>query len=84
MNVTHGMPRMNHRRDILRVGLRCGGLIALGGLAAWLTQRNGHGACLPTHPCGTCPGWPTCDLPKAREAKCEAARQTRVGQPNDF
>jgi hypothetical protein len=68
MNEIHGMPGMNHRRDILRGCLRCGGLLALGGVASALGWRGLHGKCLRTGPCGGCPLFSDCGLTKAKNA----------------
>ncbi|MEI6653223.1 MAG: hypothetical protein WCP45_00505 [Verrucomicrobiota bacterium] len=67
---------MIHRRDILRGCLRCGGLLALGGGAAALGWRSLHVTCPRTDPCGGCPLFSACGLPKALDAKsqkCPAA-----------
>ena len=60
---------MNHRRDILRGCLRCGGLLAIGGVASALGWRSLHGNCQQTAPCGVCPLLSACDLPQARDAR---------------
>ena len=60
---------MNHRRDILRGCLRCGGLLALGGVASALGWRSLHGNCQQSAPCGTCPLFSACELPQALDAK---------------
>ncbi len=57
------------RREMLRRCLRGGGLAAVGGLAAWLAARSLRAGCLRANPCGDCPWFSGCDLPKAREAK---------------
>ena len=69
MNEIRGMPIMHHRRDILRGCLRGGGLLALCGIASLLGWRSLHGRCLPGDPCGACPWFSACGLPKALEAK---------------
>ncbi|MEI8036926.1 MAG: hypothetical protein WCJ14_00925 [Verrucomicrobiota bacterium] len=60
---------MHHRRDILRSGLRCGGLLALGGVATALGWRSLGNPCPRANPCGGCPQYSGCELPKARAAK---------------
>lgn len=69
---------MKHRRVILRDGLRCGGLLALGGIASALGWRSLNGTCLRGSPCGACPLFTGCDLPKANEVK----RQEKAGAAN--
>jgi hypothetical protein len=60
---------MHHRREFLRGCLRCGGLLALGGVAAALGGRTQRGECPRDNPCGGCPGLAGCGLPKALETK---------------
>lgn len=60
---------MMNRRDILRTGLRGGALLALGGMASMLGWRSLHGTCTRTNPCGACPLFDGCALPKAWDAK---------------
>ncbi|MCX6874781.1 MAG: hypothetical protein NTW21_13380 [Verrucomicrobia bacterium] len=60
---------MQNRRDILRGCLRGGGLLALAGLASALGWRSLHGKCLRADPCGGCPGFSGCGLPKAMQSK---------------
>jgi len=79
MNEIHGMPGMNHRRDILRGCLRCGGLLALGGVASALGWRDLHGKCLRTGPCGGCPLFSGCGLPQALDAKSQHTRGVKTG-----
>ncbi|MCX6867282.1 MAG: hypothetical protein NTV46_13870 [Verrucomicrobia bacterium] len=69
MNDIQGIPIMHHRRNILLGGLRCGGLLALGGVASLLGWRSLHGTCLRNDPCGACPLFTACGLPKALDAK---------------
>ena len=54
---------MTHRRDILRGCLRCGGLLALGGIAASLGWHCLNGSCQRTNPCGGCPLFDACGVP---------------------
>ena len=84
MNDIHGMPLMHHRRDILRGCLRCGGLLALGGVATALGWRSVHGKCLRTHPCGGCPMFTDCGLPEALEMKSRNTPEVTKGvvKPN--
>jgi hypothetical protein len=63
---------MKPRREILRACLRCGGFIALGGVASLLGWRGAHGKCVKNNPCGACPRFADCDLPKANEAKTKS------------
>ncbi len=60
---------MIQRREFLRSWMRCGGLLALGGVATLLGWRGAHGKCVRSNPCGGCPLFSGCDLPKANEAK---------------
>ena len=69
MNEIHSMSIMTQRRDILRICLRGGALLALGGMAATLGWRSRHGSCARTNPCGGCPLLDGCALPKALDAK---------------
>lgn len=69
MKTPESKPHMIHRREFLRGWLRCGGLLALGGVATVLGWRGSHGKCVRTNPCGGCPLFSGCDLPKANEAK---------------
>ena len=69
MNAPDPMPTSNHRREILRTCLRGGGLIALGGVASLLGWRSARGNCVRKNPCGACPLFSACDLPKAQDAK---------------
>ena len=81
MTPAESIPRMNHRRDLLRGCLRCGGLLALGGVASALGWRGSYGKCLRTDPCGGCPMFSACGLPKALETKnppLPAANRTAV------
>lgn len=70
---------MIHRRDILRGCLRCGGLLALGGIAASLGWHSQHSHCQRTSPCGGCPLFGGCGLPKALESKSQSAPDARTG-----
>ena len=70
---------MTHRRDILRGCLRCGGLLALGGVAASLGWHSQHAHCPRTDPCGGCPLFGDCGLPKAQDAKSQAAPDAKTG-----
>ena len=69
MSVIEGTDRMTHRRDILRSCLRYGGVLALGGIAASLGWRGRHGQCQHPSPCGGCPMFGDCALPKALDTK---------------
>ncbi len=69
MNRLQSNPAMNHRRDFLRGCLRGGGLLALGTVATALGWRSMHGRCQRANPCGDCPEFTGCELPKARDAK---------------
>jgi len=69
MNPRESNSGMSQRRDILRGGLRCGGLLVLGGVASALGWRSLHGQCPRTNPCGGCPLFADCGLPKALDTK---------------
>lgn len=55
------------RRELIRRGLRYGGLGAIGGVAALLASRSRD--CATSGPCGGCPLFKDCALPKAESAK---------------
>jgi hypothetical protein len=57
------------RREMVRRSLRYGGLGAIGGIAAWLGARSLQGECRTRGPCGGCPLFDGCALPKAESAK---------------
>ena len=59
-------PAMTTRREILTRCARWGSLLALGGIAARLGW-NGGGKCDRPSPCGGCPLFAGCALPKAAE-----------------
>jgi hypothetical protein len=82
MKAAHNKCVLHHRREILLGCLRCGGLLALGGLATALGWRSLHGHCLRAHPCAGCPVYAGCDLPKAREAKTMTAPATGAPLPS--
>lgn len=69
MNLMNRNPPVHHRRDILRTCLRCAALLTLGGTAARLGSRGFNQNCVRTQPCGGCPLFSGCSLPKARDAK---------------
>jgi len=60
---------MIKRREILRSCLRGGSLVLLGGIVSLLGLRGTRGNCLRAHPCGNCPLFSGCDLPKAIDSK---------------
>ena len=64
---------MKTRRDMLRNCLRCGAVLALGGVASALGWRGRHGSCQQTNPCTACPQFDDCGLPKARDAKSQSS-----------
>ena len=64
---------MHHRRDILSCGLRCAGVLALGGVATALGWRSLGSPCSRANPCGDCPEFSGCELPKAAQAKSSAS-----------
>jgi hypothetical protein len=70
---------MHQRRDILRGCLRCGGLLALGGIATTLGGRARRNECPRGNPCGGCPGFAGCGLPKALEAKTRNTPHAQSG-----
>lgn len=55
------------RRELLRRSLRLGGFGAIGGVAALLATRSRD--CTTAGPCGGCPLFKDCALPKAESAK---------------
>jgi hypothetical protein len=69
MKATERNPIMRHRRVFLRDCVRCGGLLAIGGTASALGWRTFNGSCLRSNPCGACPLFTGCDLPKAIDVK---------------
>ena len=83
MNDSHGMSAMNNRRDILRGCLRCGGLFVVGGVAAALAWRGPHGNCLRSDPCGACPLFTGCGLPKAHDAKSHGTASPAAAASNN-
>lgn len=79
MNRPQSNSTMIHRRDFLRGCLRGGGLLALGGAATALGWRSLHRPCPRANPCGDCPEFTGCELPKARDAKStQPARSNHV------
>jgi hypothetical protein len=69
MKTPHHNPVMNQRREVLRASLRFGGLMIVGGIATALGWRSARKPCVRPNPCGACPLFSGCDLPKAVEAK---------------
>lgn len=67
MNAMPRSPAMKSRREILRDCARGGGLLALAGVTAVLGWRSLRGNCPRSHPCGGCPLFTGCELPKALE-----------------
>jgi hypothetical protein len=78
MNTRENNPFMENRREVLRTGLRCGGVLALGGIATLLGWRSVRGDCVKSSPCGACPLFSGCNLPKDHEVK-----HPRSKLPND-
>ena len=78
MNANESKPIMKNRREILRGGLRFGGFAAIGGVVSVLGWRNLRGDCTKTTPCGGCPLFSMCDLPKARETVKPATKPGHV------
>ena len=63
---------MIKRREIMRNGLRVGGLTVLAALAAALgVRRLRQEECRKMNPCGDCPLLSNCELPRARRANPE-------------
>lgn len=62
------------RREFLTRYARWGGLAALGAVTARLVW-NGRGTCQSPSPCGACPLFSGCALPKAQAAQSPAAAQ---------
>jgi len=81
MNAHEGIILMTHRRDILRSCLRWSGLFALGGIAASLGWRSRHGQCPRSNPCGGCPAFGECALPKALDTKSKIPPDPKPGGP---
>ncbi len=79
MSTNEGIGRMTYRRDILRTCLRCGGFLALGGIAASLGWRGRHGQCPRSNPCGGCPVFGDCSLPKALDTKSQIQPDRKGG-----
>lgn len=69
MKTPHDITVMNQRREVLRASLRFGGLLVLGGIATALGWRSSRKPCVRPNPCGACPLFTGCDLPKAVETK---------------
>jgi hypothetical protein len=66
----NAMPRnsaMKSRREILLNCARGGAMLALGGVAVRLGSRSFDGTCVRSNPCGACPLFTGCELPKANE-----------------
>lgn len=74
-----GIHHMTHRRDILRSCLRYGGLLALGGIAASLAWRGRNAQCPRHSPCGGCPAFGDCALPKALDTKSQIPPDPKRG-----
>jgi hypothetical protein len=71
-----------NRREIMRMGLRGGGLSALALLASALGLRSLRNKdCRKASPCGACPLFAGCDLPKARQGEAGTARKADADKP---
>lgn len=57
---------MQTRRELLRSCARGGALLALGGIVVRLASRRFDGNCVRVLPCGGCPHFTGCELPKAQ------------------
>lgn len=68
-------PAMTTRREILTRFARWGSLLALGGIAARLGWQS-RGKCDRPSPCGGCPLFAGCALPKAAETRQQPAATT--------
>jgi hypothetical protein len=71
------------RRALLRGSCRWAGLAALGGLAAWLGHRSLDRECTRAGPCGGCPQFSGCGLPKAKSAQQSGGRASYPAAPGD-
>jgi hypothetical protein len=60
---------MKSRRQFLLNCARGGGLLALGAMAIRLGSRSFDGTCVRSNPCGGCPLFTGCVLPKAAAAR---------------
>jgi len=60
---------MPTRRAILKSSLRWTGLAALGAVTAHLARRSLNAECTVSGPCGGCPQFSGCALPKAKSAQ---------------
>ncbi len=65
------------RREVLRTGLRLGGLGGLVALAAGIRLRNG--GCENASPCQGCPAFVDCSLPKAEQVRGESNQEVNHG-----
>ncbi len=64
---------MSGRREVLRNGFRAAGLAGLAGLATVLGLRSRRAKeCREVRPCGGCPWFDGCGLPKARQERTGA------------
>jgi len=69
MKLSASFNQMILRREMLRRCLRCGGLVGLTGVASWLAARSLRADCAKAGPCGNCPQFSGCELPKAKAQK---------------
>jgi len=74
---------MTTRRAILKKSLRWGGLASLAGLTAFLARRSINAECTNSGPCGGCPLFTGCALPKAESAKQSQAKPPYPHQPGN-
>lgn len=69
MKPSDSFSNMIARREMLRRCLRWGGLAGLTAVATVLAARTARNGCVKASPCGECPLFTGCDLPKARQSK---------------
>jgi len=74
---------MTTRRAILKKSLRWGGLASLAGLTAFLARRSINAECTNSGPCGGCPLFSGCGLPKAESAKKSGGNPPYPPQPGN-
>ena len=75
---------MPTRRTFLNTSLRWGGLGTLAGLAAILAHRSFSRSCTNSGPCGGCPQFSGCGLPKAESAKQSQTKPPYAPRPESL
>lgn len=71
------------RREAIHRAFRYGGLATLAGVGGWLGKRSLDRGCPSAGPCGGCPRFEGCALPKAESAKRAGNPLTYPTQPED-